>query len=591
MSIAVKSESILPTQDPNLPIAMRPGVRFGALRGSIFDDPGDEKSWHISQRSESLTRYFEGREPSWYASAIAPLRGAERVLDLGCGPGLTLAALLDQGCASVIGVDRWPAFTVKSTPRAPILAHDLTLPMPFLPSASFGGVLSHYALDYVSPIGMRQVLREARRVLVPDGLLLIYVAAVGMGSGDEARTAAYSPAALRILLAEAGFEEIDVEASPNGRNSVVKARRLAGEPEADTPLIAADPGKVLAMIEGDAQLTASFPGGGGAVNCALAGEGHSTSLTVDLPRGVSAEEVRTSACARALRLPSGGTELQLWVWRGDSLAAVDCARLELAASEMRLDCGAGGVEEISAWVPGDLSIEPIGNAYARFADLSSGASLSEAERGAEGRQIVIETLDDVPLETGEWLGPGRNRFLIRRASLLDVSTIEREWLEGQASGVMVTDQELAGEGLRELLLWAGWRQCLLYIGGSNWTEILAVASRRAAELRGPVVLVDPTLCGSGEGGYPPPPELAVSLAEHDHFFALLDGQSRDRADRLTIDRLSGRLLHGGQSSNDMAAMRAATETLRHLTERTLLMRLRQTHGCSWAEVGRRPPLP
>ncbi len=98
VSPSVKSVSPLPISDPDLPIAMRPAVEFPPARGSIFDDPGDEKSWHASQRSESLSRYYEGREPSWYASAITPLKGADRVLDLGCGPGL------DAGGAARPGV-------------------------------------------------------------------------------------------------------------------------------------------------------------------------------------------------------------------------------------------------------------------------------------------------------------------------------------------------------------------------------------------------------------------------------------------------------------------------------------------------------
>jgi SAM-dependent methyltransferase len=567
--------------DPDLPIALRPAVEFSAVRGSVFDDPGDEKSWHVSQRSEGLTRFFAGRAPSWYASAIAPLKGADRVLDLGCGPGLTLEALLDQGCASVLGIDRWPAFTANSAPLAPIVAHDLTLPMPFLESGSFDGVLSHYALDYVSPIGMRQVLREAHRVLAPGGRLVVYVAAVGLGSGDPARTVAYSPPALRALLHESGFEGVDVEASSNGRNSVAKGRRPAGGSEPGRPAS----GEVRASIDGDTQLSASFSGGGDRVELELTGPGRSATLALDLPPARSSDDSRVSVCARALRSGQGSTELQLWAWRGYEPVAGDCARLEFGAEEMRVGC-AGGVEHLSVWSPGELSVEPVGNAHARFDDLPPGGDLSEAQRGAEGRQIVVAPAGGAPPEAEDWLGPGRNRFLVERASEADPAAIDQEWLDGRVHGIVLGGEELAGDRLRELLLWAGWRQALVFVEGPAWEGMLAAVSGRQAELRGPVVLVDPAL-----GGDVPPQPLPAEMVElvegHDRFFLVLGAGGRDRSARPDLDRLARRLLHGGPSSDDQRGMEEANESLRHLTERTVLMQLRQAHGYSPAEVGRR----
>src|SRR5262249_43061849 len=152
--------------------------------------------------------------------------------------------------------DRWPAFAAESIPGARILAHDMTLPMPFLKSGSFDGVLSHYAIDYVSPICARQMLCEARRLLAPGGLLLIYVAAIGLGGGDAARTVAYSPATLRAMLREAGFDAIEAEVSPNGRNTVARALRADGDPGSGPR--AGLPQQV--PIEGDTQLSAGLRG-------------------------------------------------------------------------------------------------------------------------------------------------------------------------------------------------------------------------------------------------------------------------------------------------------------------------------------------
>ena len=561
-------------------------IDFPPVRGSIFDDPGDEKSWYVSQRSEDLIRYYGEREPSWYASAVAPLRGAERVLDLGCGPGLALQALLEQGSSEVLGVDRWPAFVARGTPTAPIVAHDLTLPMPFLESASFDGVLSHYALDYVSPICLRQVLREVHRLLAPGGLLVIYVAAVGVGGGDGARTAAYSPAAVEALLAEAGFDEIDVEASSDGRNSVARARR-AGE---DRDVGCAHPHGVRASIVGDTQLSTSFCDAGDRVEFEIAGSHRRAVLALDLPLVQSPDETRVSLCARALPSASGGTDLQIWAWRGRTPVASECVRFELAATEMRVNCSEG-VEHVAVWSPGELSLEPFGNACARSGDLPPGGDLSEAERGAEGRQIVVERPAERDAAVHIQLGPGRNRFLLRRASGVDPSTIDRAWLAGRAHGIVFAADELDGEQGRDLLLWAGWRQALVFIGGSDWEGILAATIRREAELRSPVALVDPALDGELGPRFPPPEAVDFVEAKSRFFLLLGNGSKGSSTSSGGLERLGGRMLHGGPPDEDETKMHEANETLRYLTERTLLMRLRQTHRYSPAEVGRRRALP
>lgn len=574
--------------DANLPIALRPAVDFPPLRGSIFDDPGDEKSWHISQRAENLSQYYEGRDPSWYASAIAPLKGADRVLDLGCGPGLALRALRDQGSSTVLGIDRWPAFGAASTDGVPIVAHDLSLPMPFLESASFDGVLSHYALDYVSPICARQILREAHRVLVPGGRLALYLAAVGLAGGDQSRTVAYSPEAVRILLAEAGFEEIEVTASSNGRNTVAKARRSSVEANAVIePCIA---------IEGDVQISASFHGTVDALALEISGREHAAAFSIELPHAGLDDDARVSVCARAQRLDDGGIRLQLWVWRGYTPVVAECFRVEFPAKEMQFKVAkTGKPAHVSLWRPAELPLEPPANAHARIDEIPVGSTLSDAERGAEGRQVVVESAGDPPIHFWDppihfWdrLGPGRNRFLIRLASRLDLAVLDREWLSARLDGVTVTASELSGDGLRELLLWCGWRQSLLYVNGANWESIHEAMERRCAEMTGPVVLTDPALVASEGLGQALAADVAALVAESNRFFVLLDARSVERSDGADLARVSRRLLLANPDRSPGLDTSEPDEALRYLTERTLLMRLRQSRRFSWAEVGRRP---
>lgn len=579
MAPLVESISPVPIADPHLPIALRRAVEFAPLRGSIFDDPGDEKSWRISQRAENLSRYYEDRDPSWYASAIAPLDGAHRVLDLGCGPGLALRALLERGCSTVLGVDRWPAFVADSTPDAPIIAHDLSLPMPFLESGSFDGVLSHYSLDYVSPICARQVLREAHRILAPGGRLALYLAAVGLSGGDESRTVCYSPQAVRVLLAEAGFEEVKVAASPNGRNTVAHARRLLAPRESATG--------PSASVEDDTQISVSFPKGADSLTFELAGRERAAVFSVDLPRSSQADNSQVSACARALWLKDGGTELQFWAWRGHQPLVAECARVSFCATRMHIDSAPNrDTGHVSVWSPAELPLEPQGSAYVRLAGIGSANELSEAERSAEGRQVVVECIADPPSGAWDRLAPGRNRFLIRQASRADLAALDRDWLSARLQGVAVMASELDGDRLRELLLWCGWRQSLLYLGGRDWESIRAVAERRCLEMTGPVVLVDPALA---DGGCVQPlsPDIATFTVEGDNRFALLDPRSMACSASEDLASVFGRLLLSCPSGDQSTTALDANETLRYLTERTLLLRLRQAREHSWAEVGRR----
>jgi SAM-dependent methyltransferase len=570
----------LAVASPDQPLALRPSVAFPAAQASIFEDPGDEKSWHRSQRSESLRCFYGDREPSWYASAIAPLSGAERVLDLGCGPGLALQALIDLGASDAWGIDRWPSFAAGLGEGIRIVAHDLTLPMPFFSSGSFDGILSHYALDYLSPIGMRQVLREARRVLAPGGKLAIYVAAVGLGSRDETRTAAYRPSAMKSLLREAGFDWIEVDAPGGGRNSVVTARRPSSSPDVDGAGL-----RGTFQVDGELQVSASFSGGQD-VGLELIGRGRHALFRFELPVPRPPDSASCSLCARVQRSTAGGTELQVWVWQGFSSVLSERVQLEFVPVELGVNCG-GRIDHLCSWSPDRLSLEPPGNAYRRPGDLPSGDALTEAERGAEGRQVVVESREGETVDPVGCLGPGRNRFLIRRAAGCEVSEIDREWLSGHAHGIALFADELEGEGLRDLLLWAGWRQALVFLGGTDWDRILAAASSRSAELLSPVVLVDPSL-STAAAAQRLPPDVALFAEATSSSFVLLSGESMVHTDAGGLERLAGRLLRGGRSAGNVPLEEAATENLRYLTERTLLMRLRQAHGRSPAEVGRRP---
>ncbi|BBG02293.1 MULTISPECIES: class I SAM-dependent methyltransferase [Pseudonocardia] len=97
------------------------------------------------------------------------------VLDLGCGPGVTAAALLGAG-ARVTALDRSAAMISAAAgllgDRATLLQHDMNDPLP-LPDAAVDTVVAglslHYLADWSGP------LAEIRRVLRPGGRLVASV--------------------------------------------------------------------------------------------------------------------------------------------------------------------------------------------------------------------------------------------------------------------------------------------------------------------------------------------------------------------------------------------------------------------------------
>ena len=149
-----------------------------------------------SEYDDSIWELVEpgGREPDGrLAARVRPFtEGVEAVLDLGCGDGLYLAALGEQG-ALVHGADRSRVALTRAAAAAPdALLHEvganerLTLEDTVVDRVWCCDTLEH-VLD------TQTVLSEARRVLRPGGALLVV-------TPDH-------PRRLRLRLALGGWEE------------------------------------------------------------------------------------------------------------------------------------------------------------------------------------------------------------------------------------------------------------------------------------------------------------------------------------------------------------------------------------------------
>jgi len=103
--------------------------------------------------------------------AFLQLQPGERALDLGCGSGRTMIWNADTG-ARMTGIDISPFFSREALEGCDLALGDLRrLP---LKDESFQKAWALDVLEHLSPQALRDVLRDAGRVLAPDGTMFLY---------------------------------------------------------------------------------------------------------------------------------------------------------------------------------------------------------------------------------------------------------------------------------------------------------------------------------------------------------------------------------------------------------------------------------
>jgi 2-polyprenyl-6-hydroxyphenyl methylase/3-demethylubiquinone-9 3-methyltransferase len=168
----------------------------------------------------------------------------DRVLDLGCGDG-TFAARLAALGAQVTGVDPAPTALARARvahPELEFVAPTADGGLPF-PDTGFDAVVCVNVLQHVADT--QSLLSEARRVLVPGGLLAVAVpyhgwlrnVVIALRSferhydplGLELRF--YTARSLRTLLHDFDFEQVKVDARGGPallRDTLIARGRRAG---------------------------------------------------------------------------------------------------------------------------------------------------------------------------------------------------------------------------------------------------------------------------------------------------------------------------------------------------------------------------
>lgn len=149
-------------------------------------------------------------------AALVPQRHG--LLDIGCGNGFVLETAIDRGWDEVRGVEPSADAIAQADPRVrELIVADIMRPG-LLPGSSFDAVTLFQVLDHMpDPAAL---LRECRSILRPGGAILAFNHNVTAWSArllrerspiiDVEHTYLYSPATMRRLFDQAGFEVISV---------------------------------------------------------------------------------------------------------------------------------------------------------------------------------------------------------------------------------------------------------------------------------------------------------------------------------------------------------------------------------------------
>ena len=190
-----------------------------------------------------MTLWQEGRYRK-AAIRLLELKGSERVLDVGCGTGVLtrqIAKALTAEGACVVGIDAAPKMIEVARRKAAGVAHiqfDVGVAEKLAyPDASFDCAVSTFFFHHIDAELKRLSLAELRRVLKPDGLLIIVD--VDVPSNAFGRLCAWSgywlfkqeeireniEGELRRALADTPFQEVSRVSHHSGYITVFKVVR------------------------------------------------------------------------------------------------------------------------------------------------------------------------------------------------------------------------------------------------------------------------------------------------------------------------------------------------------------------------------
>ncbi len=136
---------------------------------SSYDRLAQEYANHIY--GELQNKPFDRKMLDWLIEKVS---GAGQICDMGCGPGQIARYLRDRG-ADVSGIDLSPAMVETATKLNPDISFHQgnMLSLTDIPDRAFGGIAVFYSIIHVPHAEVVRALEELRRVLRPNGVLLL----------------------------------------------------------------------------------------------------------------------------------------------------------------------------------------------------------------------------------------------------------------------------------------------------------------------------------------------------------------------------------------------------------------------------------
>jgi SAM-dependent methyltransferase len=122
-------------------------------------------------RDEMDKKPFDRRMLDWLAEKVG---GLGVICDMGCGPGQIAGYLHSRG-TRVCGVDLSPAMVKQARSLNPeiLFQRGEMLALADVADDSYGGIAAFYSIVHIPPPKVVQALREFKRVLLPNGVLLL----------------------------------------------------------------------------------------------------------------------------------------------------------------------------------------------------------------------------------------------------------------------------------------------------------------------------------------------------------------------------------------------------------------------------------